>query len=398
MTYLLLFFTFLRMNSSYSRTLVKSGLLTALFLGLCLTFNRQLSAAELALDSPFFIVLFFLLFTLGHPSVVARWQPRLTSSGQRALLFPSLLIGILYSYLIVHGHSPFQSSAGLFIFFLVFPTLGFIALQRVDAPVAWSDVIFLLLIVIPATSISFGVGTSLPFKGSGFSNAMRLVIMISAVYGFSYIRRLPNVGFYLTFRWNYLFIALGAWLSFLLLVAVLGYFGKFLNLTGHDILSSTFMYEYLKDFVRILCGTALFEELFLRGILQNLITCKVTESPRWNAYLKWGFIFFFVLSFVTGYLVEPKLTWFPMLTTALLFGAAYLIERQKFEKLGTYTALAITSVFFGLVHFHAGSMLFVGLASVAGWAYGYTYLKTQNVFYAALVHTLVNSSEFLFHI
>jgi membrane protease YdiL (CAAX protease family) len=75
-----------------------------------------------------------------------------------------------------------------------------------------------------------------------------------------------------------------------------------------------------------------------------------------------------------------------------------LIERHKFEKLGTYTALAITSVFFGLVHFHSGSMLFVGLASVAGWAYGYTYLKTQNVFYAALVHTLVNSSELLFHI
>lgn len=385
-------------STSYSPTLVKSGLLTALFLGLCLTFNRQLSATELALDSPFFAVLFFLLFTVGHPSVIAKWQPRLTASGQRALLFPTILIGILYSYLIVHGHSPFQGSAGLFIFFLVFPTLGFIALQRVDAPVAWSDIIFLLLIVIPATSISFGVGTSLPFKGSGFSNAMRLVIMISAVYGFSYVRRLPNVGFYLTFRWKYLFIALGAWLSFLLLVAMLGYFGNFLNLTGHDILSSTFMYEYLKDFVRIFCGTALFEELFLRGILQNLITRKVTDSPRWNVYLKWGFIVFFLLSFITGYLVEPKLTWFPMLTTALLFGAAYLIEKQNFEKYGTYTALAITSVFFGLVHFHAGSMLFVGLASVAGWAYGYTYLKTQNVFYAALVHTLVNSSEFLFHI
>ena len=222
-------------TTSYSRTLVKSGFLTALFLGLCLTFNRQLSVAELVLDSPFFIVLFFLLFTVGHPTVVAKWQPRLTSSGQSALIFPTLLIGILYSYLIVHGHSPFQGSAGLFIFFLVFPTLGFISLQRVDAPVAWSDIIFVLLIVIPATSISFGVGTSLPFKGSGFSNAMRLVIMISAVYSFSYVRRLPNIGFYLTFRWNYLFIALGAWLAFLLLVVVLGYFGKFLNLGIFDI-------------------------------------------------------------------------------------------------------------------------------------------------------------------
>ena len=104
-------------TTSYSRTLVKSGFLTALFLGLCLTFNRQLSVAELVLDSPFFIVLFFLLFTVGHPTVVAKWQPQLTSSGQSALIFPTLLIGILYSYLIVHGHSPFQGSSGLFIFF-----------------------------------------------------------------------------------------------------------------------------------------------------------------------------------------------------------------------------------------------------------------------------------------
>jgi len=385
-------------SSTYPQVLIKSSLLTAVFFGFFLTFNQQLSATELALDSPFFLLLFFLLFTVGQPSVISHWLPRLTISGQRLLLFPCLLIGLLYLYLTVHGHTPFKGSAGLFLFFMLFPTLFFMALQRTEAAVEWSDVVVLLLIVIPATSISFEVGTSLPFHGSGFSNAMRLVIMISAVYGFSYVRRLPNVGFYLTFRWNYLLIALGAWLSFLLLVAVLGYFGKFLNLTGHDILSPNFAYEYLKDFVRIFCGTALFEELFLRGILQNLITRKVTESPRWNGYLKWGFIVFFVLSFVTGYLVEPKLTWFPMLTTALLFGAAYLIERQKFEKLGTYTALAITSVFFGLVHFHAGSMLFVGLASVAGWAYGYTYLKTQNVFYAALVHTLVNSSEFLFHI
>ncbi len=51
---------------------------------------------------------------------------------------------------------------------------------------------------------------------------------------------------------------------------------------------------------------------------------------------------------------------------------------------------------FGLVHYHAGSIIFVGLAAIGGWAYGYTYIKTKNVFYAALVHTLVNTSALMF--
>ena len=87
---------------------------------------------------------------------------------------------------------------------------------------------------------------------------------------------------------------------------------------------------------------------------------------------------------------------FPALITVLLFVPAYFIEQKHVAAYGVYTSLAITSIFFGLVHFHAGSIIFVGLASVAGWAYGFTYLKTQNVFYAALVHTLVNTCEFLF--
>ena len=92
------------------------------------------------------------------------------------------------------------------------------------------------------------------------------------------------------------------------------------------------------------------------------------------------------------------MAWFPVLITVLIFIPAYFIEKKQTDIQGLYTALAITSIFFGLVHFHSGSLLFVGLASIAGWAYGYTYMKTNSVFYAALVHALVNSSEFLFHI
>jgi membrane protease YdiL (CAAX protease family) len=387
-----------KISNPLSTTLVKSALLTFLLYGLFLTTNWQLPLRELLIASPFFIVVYFLIFNVGRPELIEYFQESLKKPSEKVLLFPLFLVALLYGYLLVHGHTPFQGSAALFIFYLLFPTLGFLAFSKRDTPVTWTDVVVLLLVVIPATSMSFGVGTSLPFKGSGFSNMMRLVIMISAVYGFGYIRKLPDIGFYPTFRWQSLLVALGAWLSFVLLIVILGYFGNFLNFSGNDIFTSKFAYEWVKDFVRIFVGTALFEELFLRGILQNLLSKKVTQSGKWLAYWKWGFIVFLVLSFVTGYFVQLKMAWFPVLITVLIFIPAYFIEKKQVTLHGPYTALAITSVFFGLVHFHSGSLLFVGLASIAGWAYGYTYMKTQNVFYAALVHALVNSSEFLFQL
>jgi len=60
-----------------------------------------------------------------------------------------------------------------------------------------------------------------------------------------------------------------------------------------------------------------------------------------------------------------------------------------------YLALAITSCIFGLVHWHSGSVIFVGFAMIGGWAYGYVYWRTKNVFYAALLHALVNISPML---
>jgi len=227
---------------------------------------------------------------------------------------------------------------------------------------------------------------------------MRLVIMISGVYSFGYIRNLPDIGFFPSFRLESLFTAVWVWLAFLLLIVVLGYFGNFLQVSGHNVFSTKFAYSYLKDFARIFIGTALFEELFLRGLLQNILSKKITQSGKWRVFWKWGFLIFLVLSLVTGYFVQLKMAWFPVLITVLIFIPAYFIEKKQENLHGPYTALAITSIFFGLVHFHSGSLLFVGLASVAGWAYGYTYMKTQSVFYAALVHTLVNSSEFIFQI
>ncbi|WP_421829038.1 CPBP family intramembrane glutamic endopeptidase [Larkinella sp.] len=386
----------MKKTTGYAGEIRTGGLLTAALFVLFLFFNGQLPPAELLLASPYFIVLYFLTFTLGQPGISERLERSVDTGLERAVVFPVLLIIVLYSYLGFHGHSPFKGSAALFPFYLLFPVLGFFAYLKKSQSIKWTDFAVYFLFLIPATSISFGVKTNLPFNGAGFSNVLRFVLILTAVYGFGTVRKLPDIGFFPTFNWRYLKTALGVWLAFIALTALIATVSGFLKTDGYEPLSMALIPLAVGEMVRIFFGTALFEELFLRGILQNMLARKITESGVWKTYWTWGFAVFLLLSLLTGYLMHAALLWVPVLITVLLFLAAYWIEKKSIGLNGPYTALAITSIFFGLVHFHAGSLVFVGLASIAGWGYGYTYMKTKNVFYAALVHTLVNSSEFLF--
>jgi membrane protease YdiL (CAAX protease family) len=386
----------MKKTTGYAGEIRMGVLLTAALFALFLYFNWQLPFAELLLASPYFIGLYFLTFTLGQPAISERLERSVHTGLERAVVFPVVLLFVLYSYVGFHGHSPFGGSAALFPFYLLFPTLGFLAYKKDPQPIKWTDFVIYFLFMIPATSISFGVKTNLPFNGAGFSNVLRFVLILTAVYGFGTIRKLPDIGFFPTFNWGYLKTALGVWLAFIALTALIATASGFLKTSGYEPLSMALIPLAVGEMVRIFFGTALFEELFLRGILQNMLARKITESGVWKTYWKWGFAVFLLLSLLTGYLMHPALLWVPVLITVLLFLAAYWIEQKSIDLHGPYTSLAITSIFFGLVHFHAGSLVFVGLASIAGWGYGYTYMKTKNVFYAALVHTLVNSSEFLF--
>jgi uncharacterized protein len=142
--------------------------------------------------------------------------------------------------------------------------------------------------------------------------------------------------------------------------------------------------------------TALFEELFFRGILQNMLAKRIAQGRYWLIFWAVGFVLLLAGAFLVGYTLEGKMKWFPALMTAVMFTAAYFIEKSGKYGFGVYTSLAITGVTFGLVHYHAKSIIYIGLACLAGWAYGYTYIKTKNVFYSALVHTLVNTGVLIF--
>jgi membrane protease YdiL (CAAX protease family) len=159
-----------------------------------------------------------------------------------------------------------------------------------------------------------------------------------------------------------------------------------------DILAKSILFTLIGTFLH----TALFEELFFRGILQNMLAKRIAQGKSWLIFWQIGFAFLLLCAFLVGYTLEGKMKWFPALVTAGMFASAYFIEKSGKYGMGVYTSLAITGVTFGLVHYHAKSIIYIGLACLAGWAYGFTYIKTRNVFYSALVHALVNTGVLIF--
>ncbi len=370
-----------------------TALLTALFL----FFNRSaeiLPATLIAL--PFFIILYFILFSIGKHNVSEGMRNRMYSDIRKIVVFPAILIVLYFSYVLIIGKNPFQGAVSLVPFLVYFPVLVFADRRKGVNKIDWLDFTTFILFLLPITLIDANPSGRLPDIGNDFDSVYRIVMMLTAVYAFVIIRGLDGVGFFPEFKLKNLVTAVWVWLAFYGFVFIIGYSVNFIQLKGHETISTDLIYKVALTLITTFLHTALFEELFFRGILQNLLSKRINQSSSWMVFWKWGLAILFVLALLVGYTLKGGMKWFPALVTLLIFLAAFFIEKSGKFKLGIYTALAITGVTFGLVHYHAGSVIYIGFACIAGWAYGYTWIKTRNVFYSALVHTLVNSSALIF--
>ena len=376
------------------KNMIVGSALTFIYLFLFIYFNAPLPAKEWLITIPAFLLIYFFIFNMGKPEIVDEVNNSTLLSGNRVLLFPCIILFVIYYYLFAHGQSPFTGSAALLPFLFAFPVLYYRAFPRTD--IGRVDYLVLLVFLVPLTLVDSPGDTTFPVKGNGFGSIFKISWILLMVYAFGQIRKVKDIGFYPIFKLKFLGIAIISWLSFISFVMAIAYFLGFVNPDPFfEIRRDGFM-KSLQELLRIFIGTALFEEVFFRGLLQNMLAKQIEKSGEWKKYWRNGFIILLVLSAWAGYALELNLIWFPVAIAIGLFVPAYFLEKKQFQTMGTYTALAIIAMSFGLAHYHKGSIIFVGLAAVASWAYGYTYLKTKNVFYAALVHTLVNFSEFLF--
>lgn len=379
------------------QALVHSGICTG---GLSLLFVffswKQHPRAAIFIALPYFIVLYFIFFCIGRTEVSDWLRVKLGRDIRRIVIFPAVLIVLYYSYVVLNGKNPLQGALLLLPYLIFFPVLVFAAESPERKGPDWLDFTTFILFFFPMALLNMDPSGDLPFTGGGFGSVYRIVIMLTAVFAFGTVRNLGDIGFYPLFKWSYLFTAIGVWMAFCLFVLIVGVSVDFIRIASHPSAISGLVNKIAMTLVAGFLHTAIFEELVFRGLLQNMLGKRIGQSGSWKGFWYWGGGILFLLSLLAGYVLKGDLKWFPALVTLILFAAAFGIEKAGKEKMGVYTALAITSAIFGLVHFHTGSIIYIGFAIVAGWAYGYTYIRTKNVFYSALVHTLVNSSALIF--
>lgn len=348
------------------------------------------------IDLPYFILFTGLLFSLGLPSISQGIRYGTKKSISKTLIVPVVLLVLYYLYAALNGQPVMEGASLLMPYLVLFPVLALFHQSPKYNTVTWWDLGVLLLLLWPVTLVDLPERTSLPIEGVHFDSVYRMMIMMVTVYAFVVVRRLPGVGFWIDLSWRKLWTTLWVWALYIGLILVLGFYLEFMVYEGFGSNHEGNWERILIRFLSIYLHTALFEELFFRGLLQNMLARKIRQSA--NPLIFWiaGFVVLTLLALLTGVSMKDGLVWFPMMITVLLLVGAYLLSNMFKGYQHHYLAMAITSVVFGLVHFHAGSVIFVGFAILAGWAYGYVYWKTRNVLYAALIHTLVNISPLLF--
>lgn len=384
------------LQASVKKAFFKSGIYTLLLTAIFLLFSwNNKTATDIFIALPFFIILYFIFFSVGKP-VVSLWlREKMQGDIKRIVLFPLLLTVLYFVYISINGDNPLQGTSFLVPYLLFFPALMMAVKNSSHPAINWIDFLTFFLFFFPVTLVKINFDGDLPYSGGGFDSVYRIIVMLTSIFAFVTVRNIQDAGCYPTFNWKYLFTTLWVWAVFYISVFAIGYGIDFIKMTADRQYDFALAEKISTRFISIFLHTALFEELVFRGLLQNMLSKRIAQSASWKKGWLWGLSILFVLALVIGYAMKGGMQWFPALVTILLFATAYGLEKMKGTKGGEYIALAITSVIFGLVHFHSGSIIFTALACIGGWAYGYVYIKTKNTFYCALLHALVNSTPLI---
>jgi len=380
-----------------SAELKKSALWTVLLTILFLLFYRPANAlTEMIIALPFFIVFYYSFFTIGKDAVSSWLRSRINGDVKKMVLFPAILLFLYFSYVLINGQNPYHGTLALVPYLIFFPVLLFAARRHKVEKIDWLDFTAFVIYLLPTTLIEVNPAGDLPFKGESFDSIYRIILILSAVYAFGTIRGLKDIGFFPVFKLKFLWTSVWVWFLFYLFVLIIGFNVNFIRYVGHEVIDQPLIHKIFFTLIATFFHTAIFEELFFRGILLNMLTKRIGQAKTWKIFWYWGLALAIPLALLVGYTLKGGMHWFPALMSVCLFIAAFFLERKNYAPSGVYTGLAITSTIFGLVHYHSGAIVYIGFACIAGWAYGYTYLKTRNVFYSAIVHMLVNCSVLIF--
>ena len=140
--------------------------LALLFLALSWKTN---SIGDLIIALPFFVLLYFMYFTVGRNEVTSWLRKRMDLNFRKVVIFPAILIILYYSYILINGGNPFQGTVFLLPYLIFFPTLVFYANREQSQQFTWVDFTTFFLFLLPTTLVDFKPSGNLPFHCVSFS-------------------------------------------------------------------------------------------------------------------------------------------------------------------------------------------------------------------------------------
>lgn len=379
-------------NKILPLALLLSSLLTLAMLLIAWQAN---TTTALLLAVPFSLLTYLLYFSIGSASLAQHIREWCLGSLARCLILPLSLVALLFLYAVLAGGEPWQGNSWQIPVLFCAPVLFYRYVVGRGTAISWKDGLGVLLCILPYVLHDYPFSSDLPWGGEGIENLYLTMAIVVAVYSVVVVRELPRVGFVPHLSLEATKLSLKWWVLFFALALVIGIPGGLLKWSGYEPVSPGVLISGLAAFLRTLFGTAMPEELFFRGILMNLLQQRLEQTGNWRRYLSMALVLI-PFAAVAGYTVGDQTPWFPLLCAIILWGASFWLTGRDHRQRYVYTAILISSLLFGLAHYHIQSTLFMGLAMIAGWVYGYVYHKTGSVFYSALTHTLVNVSPELF--
>ena len=264
-------------------------------------------------------------FGWGAGEPLARWMANAPSIAR--VVTPGLFAAGVY-LLVAMPLGTF--SAWSLLLYFSFPAL-LAALLEYHPPAAllgWQDVLVLAAL---GCAVEYG-WLQRTVHQPGLGNLPKFMLTDVALYLYIVQRRLPGIGFDIRLRWRDAAIGVREWALFAPIGIALGLALGFLRFHARLPAAGTFAGTALVTFLFV----ALPEELFFRGLLQNLLE---TRLPRRRA-------------------------------------------------------LALAAAIFGLSHYIHGAVFnwrYVILAAIAGWFYGRAWRSDRRIGASAISHTLVDT-------
>lgn len=276
----------------------------------------------------FFISIYLLL---GVPSLIERARELIGRRRGKVLGVALLLVGAYSAYALVVGRFRW-ADVGVCLVYLLIPAAAVTVWRPKAEGLTIQDGLAIVALWFPIEFDWIRLASIPPNQGQGLA---KIIGLIWAVFLFLVVRRLEGVGY--TFELK-LSEVKRAGLYFALFAA---FFAIPIAVPTHFAASSPTMRpasEIAVSIIGIAFFIALPEELLFRGLIHNLIARRFRGEPM--------------------------------------------------------LALAVSSLVFGLAHANNPDepvWVYVALATIAGWFYGLTYIRTGKVTAAALTHWLVDS-------